>query len=95
MQQLLLSSEEQTVVNCVERNHSKDETGRFIAPLPTKNDVTLLGKSTSLAVKRFKALERSLRIRSQSKEFADAVHEYFDIGHAEVVPVADLSKPWN
>ena len=57
--------------------------------------MTPLGVSRSLAVKRFKALEHSLSVRSQSKEFADAVHEYFDIGHAELVPGADLSKPCN
>ena len=60
-----------------------------------KKDVTLLGEFKSLAVKRFKALERSLRVRSQSKEFADAVEEYFHMGHAELVPVADLGKPCN
>ena len=60
-----------------------------------KNDVTPLGESRSLVVKQFKALERSLRARSQSKEFADAVQEYFDMRHAELIPVADLSKPYN
>ena len=48
-----------------------------------------------MAVKRFKGLERSLRVRSQSKEFANAVQEYFEMGHAELVHVADLSKPCN
>ena len=67
-----------TVVTHFERNHSKDETGRFIVPLLMKNDATLPSESRSLAVKWFKALERSLRVRSQSKEFADAVQEYFD-----------------
>ena len=80
LQQPLLPSEQQTVVTHFERNHSKDETGRFIAPLPMKNDVTLLDKSRSLAVKRFKALECSLNVRSQSNEFANAVQEYFDMG---------------
>ena len=60
-----------------------------------KNDVTPLCEFRSLAVKRFIALECSFRVRSQSKEFADAVQEYFDMGHAELVPVADLSKPCN
>ena len=60
-----------------------------------KKDVTPLGESRSLVAKRFKALEHSLRVRSQSKEFADAVQEYFEMGHAELVPAVDLSKPWN
>ena len=56
-------------------------------------DVIPLGKSRSLAVKLFKALELSLRDRSQSKEFTDAVQEYFEMGHAEPVTAADLCKP--
>ena len=95
MLQPTLSLEEQVVVNHFERNHSKDKTGRFIVPLPMKNDVTPLSESMSLAVKRFKALERSFRGRSQSKEFTDAVQGYFDMGDAELVPVADLSKSCN
>ena len=95
LQHPLLSSEEQTVVSHFERNHRKDETGRFIVPLPMKNEVTPPSESRSLAVKRFKALERSLKVRSQSNEFTNAVHNYFDMGHAELVPVADLSKPCN
>ena len=93
LQQPLLSSEEQVVVNHFEKNYSKVETGRFIVPLPMKNQLTLLGESRSLAVKRFKALEHSLAVRSQFKEFVNAVNEYLDMEHAEFVPVADLSKP--
>ena len=93
LQQPLLSTEEQTVATHFERNHSRDKTGRFIVPLPMKKDMTLLGESRSLAVKRFKALECSLRVRSQSKEFADAVPKHFDTRHAKLMPVVDLSKP--
>ena len=46
-----------------------------------------------MTVKCFKTLERSLRGRSQFEEFANAVQEYFDMEHAELVPVADLGKP--
>ena len=60
-----------------------------------KNDTTLLGNFRKLAVKRFQTLECSLRVRLQSKEFADAAHEQFDMGHAKLVPVADLRKPCN
>ena len=79
MQQPLLSSGEQVVLNRFEQNHSKDETGRFTVPLTMKNDMMLLGESRSLAVKRFKAMEHSLRGRSQFKQFADAVRKYFDM----------------
>ena len=58
-------------------------------PLPLKKDVTPLDESRSLTVRRLKALECFLRFRSQSKAFTDAM------GHAELVPVHDLSKPCN
>ena len=45
LQQPLLSSEERTVVNHFERNHSNNKTGRFIVPLHMKNDATPLGES--------------------------------------------------
>ena len=82
-------------MNHFERKYSRDQTGRFIILLPMKKRVTTLGESRSLEVKQFKVLELSLMVRSQSKEFADAVQEYFDMGHAELVPVADLGKPSN
>ena len=65
LQQSLLSLEEQVVVNYFEKNHGKDETGRFIVPLPMKNDVISLGKSRSLVAKQFKGLGCSLKDRSQ------------------------------
>ena len=43
----------------------------------------------------FKALEHFLRGRYQFEEFIDAVYEYSGMKHAQVVPVADLSKPCN
>ena len=61
LQQPFLSSEEQTFANHFEQNHSNNETSRFIVLLAIKNEVTLLSDSNSLAVKRFKALEHSLK----------------------------------
>ena len=51
LQQPLLSSGEEAVANQFKKNHGKDETGRFILPLPVKNNITPLFKSRSLAVK--------------------------------------------
>ena len=42
-------------------SHSRDHTGSYIVLLPMKTDVTPLRESRSLAVRRFKALNRSLR----------------------------------
>ena len=43
-------------------------------------------------IKPLRLEQCSLGVRSQSKEFADAVQKYFDTGHVELIPVADLSK---
>ena len=60
-----------------------------------KTDVTPLGESRSLAVRRFKALECLLRTKSQFNDFAGAMREYFEMGHAEPVPASELKTPCN
>ena len=42
---------------------------------------------------RFSRLERSLWKRGTFHEFADVISEYFDLNHAEPVPVEELDKP--
>ena len=95
LQQPVLSLDERTVVEHFHGSHSRDPEGRYIVPLPMKTNVTPLGESRSLAVMRFKALERSLRARSQFEEFVVAMREYFDMGHTEPVPGSDLERPCN
>ena len=51
-----------------------------------------LGESHSKAVKRFLNLERSLAAKESSSKLIEAIHEYFDMGNAESVPVGDLQK---
>ena len=87
------STEERNVMEHFKRNHSRDETGRFVVPLPRRPDVTPLGESRLIAVKRFIAVERSLESSGRSRDFANAVWEYFDMDHAEPVPTRDMAKP--
>ena len=54
------SLEEQTVVDHFNSNHHRDDEGRFIVPLPMKEDTKDLGESKLMAVRRFRSLERSL-----------------------------------
>ena len=90
-----LSMDERAVVEHFERTHRRDDSGRFIVPLPKKEGVSSLGESRYNAVRRFKALERSLRSKSQFETFAKALNEYFEMEHAEPVPPSDLSKPYD
>ena len=87
------SPEEKSVMSHFHDAHRRDETGRFIVPLPKKPDAEPLGESRSQAVRRFLSLERSLRMKGQFQEFSDVMEEYLELNHAEVVPVADLERP--
>lgn len=95
LQQPVLSLEERAVVEHFKEKHSRDESGRFIVPLPIRSNVTPLGESRSVAVKRFESLERSLRAKGRFEEFAVALNEYMNMDHAEPVPMEELCKPVN
>ena len=73
--------------------HTHSPDGRFIVALPKRPGVKPLGESWSQAIRRFLSLERSLNSRSLFKEVNEVVLEYFELGHAEVVPFEDFYKP--
>ena len=86
------SMEERAVMKHFETHHSYSSSGRFIVPLPRKQNPAVIGESRTQAVRRFLYLERSLSIKGISKQFNDVINEYFDEDHAERVPEADLKK---
>ena len=88
-----ISVDEQSVVTHFQRAHSRNEAGRFIVPLPRKPDVKPLGESRSLAVRRFLSLECTLHSKGRFQDLSQVMEEYFEMGHAEAVPKADLDKP--
>lgn len=87
-----LSVEERSVVEHFNKNHTRTESGRFIVPLPKRPESKPLGESRSQAVRQFMSLERSLHLKNQFQEFSAVVEEYFEMDHAELVPVVDLQK---
>ena len=93
LQQPILSTEEKMVVRHFEETHTRDGSGRFIVPLPIKEKVDSLGETRSLAVRRFRSLERSLRSSGKFNAFVEAIDEYFEQNHAEPVTPRDMSKP--
>ena len=88
-----LSISERSVVKHFEETHYRDQEGRFVVPLPLNNKAIPLGESRTMAVQRFKNLERSLYRKGQFKEFARCISEYFQLGHAESIPTEALKKP--
>ena len=75
LQNPVLSAEERMVVRHFDEVHSRESIGRFIIPLPGKEDAGLLGETRSLTVKRFRSLEHSLRSRGKFKAFVEAIDE--------------------
>ena len=73
--------------------HKRSREGRFIVPLPKDPNAQLLGESRSQAVKRFFSLERALNAKGRFPDFNAVLREYLELGHAEIVPAADLEKP--
>ena len=90
---VVFSAEENAVVDHFLEHHTRSPEGRFIVPLPKRLNVPELGESRSQAVRRFLNMERSLRAKGRFDQFAEVVEEYFDLYHAEPVPIADLHKP--
>ena len=93
MQQPVYSQEEKAVVRHFELNHKRDAEGRYIVPLPRKENVTPLGDSRTQALRRFKMMERSLRTKGMFGDFAEVIREYFELDHAEQVPKAEIASP--
>ena len=44
-------------------------------------------------MRRFLSLERSLSSKGKFKIVDEVIQEYFELGHTELVPIADLNKP--
>ena len=86
------SLEERSVVRHFKENHHKSKDGRFVVPLPRKPGAKALGESRTQAV-RFFSLERSLHSKNRFKDFSDVIEEYFEMDHAEPVPIDDVQKP--
>ena len=92
--QSALSMKECMVLRHFEANHSRSHDGRFIVPLPRDPSAGSIGESRSQAVRRFLSLESSLTAKGRLKELDDVIQEYFNLGHAEEVPVPDMEKPF-
>jgi len=74
------------------RTYKRDEEGRFVVTLPTKeNQLRKLGESRELAIQRLKKLERRLEKKPQlKKEYTEFIHEYLELNHMKEVKYCTL-----
>ena len=73
-------------------HHHRSEDGTFVVPLPKTSHPLILGESRSQAVRCFLSLECSLNQKNRFQEFQNVMQEYFDLGHAELVPNTDMDE---
>lgn len=71
---------------------NRDSSGRYHVSLPRRQGAPPLGTSRDIALRRFLNNEKSLTRKGTIKPYQAAVAEYSTLGHAELVPQADLCK---
>jgi hypothetical protein len=75
-------------------HHKRSKTGKYVVPLPFKQEKRNLGTSRTGAIKRFKSLECKFRRDKGFKTvYAKVIEDYFRRGHAEQVPANELDNP--
>jgi hypothetical protein len=75
-------------------HHKRSKTGKYVVPLPFKQEKLNLGTSRAGAIKRFKSLECKFRRDKGFKTvYAKVIEDYFRQGHAEQVPANELDNP--
>ena len=90
---LPVSLEEQAVVDHFNSNHRRDKEGRFIVPLPMKEDAEALGESKSMAVRRLHCSNGRCDYGGKLNSFVEVIDEYLELGHAEPVLPEYLDIP--
>lgn len=87
--QTFYSSEENECEQDFVRNFSRDISGRFVVKLPIK-DLSCIGSSMEIAVRRFQTLERTFSKDKELKNnYSKFMKEYIDLNHMSVVKNPD------
>lgn len=93
-QPLKLTSEEEKCELHFVNTTRRDSDGRYIVRLPFKHELSTLGSSYQIAMKRFKTIERKLaRDPNMYNQYAAFIDEYIKLGHCEVVDNFDFTQP--
>ncbi|XP_055714768.1 uncharacterized protein LOC129808888 [Phlebotomus papatasi] len=83
----ILSKEESNCEAHYKQNTHRDERGRYVVSLPTRDNLHLLGDSHDIARKRFLCIERKLRKNPELREkYIKFMTEYEQLGHMRLMP---------
>ena len=85
-------SDEKRAADCFQDTIYREPDGRYVVQLPRKISPPKLGESRSLALKRYNHNEKALKQKGRWEDFAGAIQEYGQLGHAELVPPEELQK---
>jgi len=81
----LYTLEEKRCTQHFELNVKRDKDGRFIVKLPFRDNISKLGKSYDVALRRMLALERRFQSDTKlKKEYTKFMNEYSVLGHMEI-----------
>lgn len=73
--------------------HSRDKTGRYIVRLPLKSSASLLGDSSSKALRCLSRLKHRFKQNSShQKLYTEFLQEYQDLGHMIPVPEHEIDN---
>lgn len=74
--------------------YKRNEQGRFIVTLPTKEELQKLGDSREIAMRRFKALEHNFERKPNLKrEYSEFMREYLNLKHMR--ELSENSPTWD
>lgn len=77
-----LTSDERECEKIFENSHLRDKNGRYVVYLPFNEKIKLLGRSKSIALKQFFAMERKMERDDRFKiDYHKFIKEYEDLGH--------------
>lgn len=75
-------AEHELIERMFQQSHHRDENGRFIVKIPLKPNITELGSSREVALKRFFMLEKRFeRDPIFYKKYSEFMSEYEQLGH--------------
>lgn len=87
----IISVEEDMALREFDRTTSRDSSGRFIVRLPKIKEVSALGDSYRIALRRFEYLEKRFsKDPTLFDQYYSFMNEYYQLGHMEKISLNDV-----